>query len=77
MQSRSMSALEALANVTVGWLVAFVTQVWIFPVIGLQATLDQHLLLSSAFTTVSLIRSYVLRRGFAVMERSGADGGRP
>ena len=67
MQSRGMSALEAVSNVTLGWGAALVTQVVLFPIVGLQMTLSQHLVLSGAFTAVSLVRSYTLRRMFAAM----------
>jgi len=39
MQSRGMSAVEAVSNVILGWLVAFLTQLVLFPLVGLQATL--------------------------------------
>lgn len=73
MQSRGMSALEAVTNVMLGWATALVTQLWFFPLIGLQATLGQHLILSTVFTVISLVRSYLLRRGFVAMERSDTD----
>lgn len=64
-QSRGMSALEATINVVVGWLVALVTQLALFPAVGLQVAPVQHLVLSIAFTAVSFARSYLLRRAFA------------
>lgn len=64
-QSRSLSALEAVSNVIVGWLVALITQLALFPVIGLQVVPWQHLTLGTVFTAVSLARSYALRRIFA------------
>ena len=63
-QSRLMSAVEAGANVAVGWCVALVTQMVLFPVVGLQVTVAQTVTLRGAFTAVSLVRSYVLRRLF-------------
>jgi hypothetical protein len=63
-QTRAMSALEALSNVALGWLVAFVTQLVAFPAVGLQAQPWQHLALSTVFTAVSLVRGYALRRLF-------------
>ena len=66
-QSRVMSAVEAGANVAVGWAVALVTQMVLFPVVGLQMTVAQSLTISGAFTGVSLVRSYVLRRLFTRM----------
>lgn len=67
-QSRSLSAIEATANVLVGWCTALVLQVLFFPVVGLQADLHQHLAISLFFTGVSLVRSYVLRRAFARLD---------
>jgi hypothetical protein len=64
-QSRTLSAVEALANVAVGWLVALATQLVVFPVVGLQATVAQNLTVGGIFTAVSLVRAYVLRRLFA------------
>ena len=64
MQSRLMSAVEATANVAVGYGIAVITQVMVFPLFGLNASLVENLILGSIFTIVSLIRSYTLRRMF-------------
>ena len=63
-QSRAMSALETAANQVLGGLVALLTQLLVFPVVGLQATLAQNLWVAAAFTAVSALRTYVLRRTF-------------
>ena len=63
-QSRSLSAIESAANVVVGWVVALATQLAVFPAVGLQVTLAQHLWTSLAFTSVSFLRGYLLRRLF-------------
>jgi hypothetical protein len=63
-QSRLMSLVEAVANVVVGMLVAVATQIVVFPILGLQATLAQNVKLALVFTAVSIARSYVLRRLF-------------
>jgi len=63
-QSRSASLLEAIANVGFGWLVALATQLLAFPLVGIQASLQQNLLLGAIFTAASLARSYLLRRLF-------------
>ena len=63
-QSRAMSLVEAVANVVVGYGVAIVTQIVIFPFFGLHATLAQNLTLSAVFTLVSIARSFALRRLF-------------
>lgn len=63
-QSRFMSLVEAIANVVVGYGVAVVTQILIFPIFGLHTTLGQNLKMGAVFTVVSIARSYVLRRLF-------------
>lgn len=63
-QSRTMSLLEAIANVAAGYGVAVATQILIFPVFGLQTTLAQNLKMGALFTVVSIVRSFVLRRMF-------------
>jgi hypothetical protein len=68
-QSRIMSLVEALANVAVGYCIAVMTQVVVFPLFGLQASLAQNLGIGAVFTVVSLVRSYVLRRLFEALGR--------
>ena len=63
-QSRAMSLVESLANVAVGYGVAVVTQILIFPIFGLHTTLGQNLMMGAIFTVVSIGRSYALRRLF-------------
>lgn len=71
-QSRLMSAVEAVVNVVVGYGVAVATQLVVFPVFGLEASLAQNLAIGLIFTVVSLVRSYALRRAFeALLTRAG------
>lgn len=68
-QSHTMSLVEAVANVVVGYGVAVVTQMLVFPVFGLQTTLAQNLKFGAVFTVVSILRSYVIRRVFNSLPR--------
>ena len=63
-QTRTMSLIEAIANVIVGYMLAVITQILIFPVFGLHATLAQNLKIGLVFTVVSIARGYALRRLF-------------
>lgn len=63
-QSRAMSLIESVANVIVGYGVAVVTQILIFPIFGLHTTLAQNLKMGAVFTVVSIARSFALRRVF-------------
>ena len=66
-QSRLMSMVESLANVLVGYAVAVVTQMAVFPLFGLAVTITENLLIGLIFTAVSIVRSYALRRGFEAL----------
>ena len=63
-QSHAMSLVEAVVNVVVGYGVAVVTQILIFPIFGLHTTLAQNLKMGAIFTVVSIARSFALRRVF-------------
>ena len=63
-QTRTMSLIEAATNVIVGYALAVITQILIFPVFGLHATLAQNLKIGLVFTVVSIARGYALRRLF-------------
>jgi len=63
-QSRAMSLLEALANVAVGYVVAVMTQIAVFPLFGLHATLGDNMLVGAIFTIMSIVRGFALRRFF-------------
>ena len=59
-----MSFVESLTNVAVGYGVAILTQIVVFPLFGLYTTLSQNLTLGALFTVVSVARSFALRRVF-------------
>ena len=59
-----MSAVEAVANVAVGYLIAAATTAVVLPVFGYHVTGPDALGISAIFTVVSLARSYALRRIF-------------
>jgi hypothetical protein len=71
-QSRTMSFVEAITNVGIGFLVAVLTQVAVFPMLGLTVSVADNLLIGMIFTAISIVRSFALRRLFeAVRARSG------
>ncbi len=71
-QTCSASLLEAATNVLVGYLVALLSQQLVFPLFGIHTSLAQDSAIAAAFTLVSLLRSYLLRR---VFERIGTGRG--
>lgn len=66
-QSRFMSAVEAVANVCIGFWIGILAQVLVFPLFGFDAAPTAHLAIGAIFTAVSLVRSYVLRRLFEAL----------
>ena len=70
-QSRRMSLIEAITNVAVGFLVALLTQIVVFPLFDLDVSTGEHLALGGLFTLASIARSFALRRVFeAIRVRS-------
>ncbi len=63
-QSRRLSLVEAAANIALGYGLALLAQALLFPLFGLAVTLAQSLQIGLAFTLLSLVRAYVLRRLF-------------
>ncbi len=76
-QSRSMSLIEAIANVVIGYGIAVATQMLVLPAFGLHMTLAQNLKLATAFTFISIIRSFALRRLFEAIraQKGEREGG--
>lgn len=66
-QSRMMSLVEAVTNVVVGYGVAVMAQMLVFPLFGLLATFADNLLIGAIFTAASIVRSYSLRRVFEMI----------
>ena len=55
-QSRLMSLVEAAANVVVGYGIAVLTQMAVFPLFGLRATISQNLAIGAIFSALCRAR---------------------
>ena len=64
MQSKKQSLIESLTNTAVGYAVAVLSQIAIFPMFGIETTVRQNMTIGLWFTAISIVRSYVLRRLF-------------
>ena len=64
MQSRLISAIEAVANILIGCGVALASQYAIFPLFDIEITHGEHLQITAYFTAISFARSYFVRRWF-------------
>lgn len=63
-QSKKGSFIEACANIAIGYTIAVLAQMAIFPLFDVHIEHHEHMLMGLFFTVVSLIRSYSLRRLF-------------
>jgi hypothetical protein len=59
-----MSLIEAVTNVIVGYGLAVITQIVVFPWFGLDVSIGDNLAIGAVFVGISLLRSYALRRLF-------------
>lgn len=64
MQTRLQSLLESCINVAIGYGVALLGQLIVFPLYGMQVSLETNLHIGAWFTAISIARSYMVRRAF-------------
>lgn len=63
-QKKTHSLLESLVNVAIGYGIAILSQIIVFPWFGINIPLHDNLMIGGVFTIISIIRSYILRRLF-------------
>lgn len=63
-QSRRWSLFEAATSTAIGYGVAVLTQILVFPMFGLATTFGENLAMGGIFTAVSVVRGYAIRRVF-------------
>jgi len=63
-QTRRGSIIEAILNVIIGFWISVLANIYLLPLWGFLPSLSQGIEIGIAFTWVSLLRSYVLRRAF-------------
>lgn len=64
MQSRFESFLESTFNIIAGFIIAVVSQRYIFPLYGVHMPLSTNIWVTFWLTIISMIRSYCFRRYF-------------
>jgi len=64
MQTKKMSLVETCCNIAIGYVVAILSQIAIFPLFGINIPISDNLMIGLWFTIISLFRGYVLRRVF-------------
>ena len=69
-QTKRQSFVEAVVNVIIGYGVAILSQVLVFPLFGIDVPLSTNFAIGAWFTAISLARSYIIRRWFNGMAAS-------
>ncbi len=69
-QSRKMSLKESLANITVGYVLAVISQMIIYPIFNIHIPLQDYFLIGIWFNLISFCRNYGVRRWFNGKEDS-------
>lgn len=73
-QSRIESLIESIVNIIIGYGVALISQIAVFPLFGINVPISTNLCIGAWFTVISLIRSYIIRRFFnAQLHRAAVD----
>lgn len=73
-QSKLGSLIEAGMNIFIGFGVALLSQIVVFPLVGIHGVpLSTNLEIGAYFTAISLVRSYVIRRWFNARLRQAAQ----
>jgi hypothetical protein len=67
-QSKLYSCIESVINVGLGFIVALVSQILIFPLFNIHIPFTDNLLIGLIFTVIGIIRSYIIRRLFNYYE---------
>lgn len=63
-QSKRGSVIETVTGTAIGYSVAVVTQIVIFPLFDLHVSASENLAIAAVFTIISLVRGYWVRRLF-------------
>lgn len=63
-QTKTQSAVESVANVTIGYVVSLAANATILPLFGISIGLSDNLAIGAIYTAISIARSYLVRRAF-------------
>lgn len=63
-QSKIESFVETSINTAIGYVVALISQLLVFPLVGIDVPFSTNLEIGAWFTVISVARGYVIRRWF-------------
>lgn len=73
MQSKRQSLIESCVNVVIGYIVAVLSQLAIYPLFDVNLSLGDNLVMGLYFTLVSLIRGYLFVGGLIIRALDRCD----
>lgn len=80
-QSKLESFIETSINTAIGYVVALISQLLVFPLVDVHVPLSTNLEIGAWFTAISILRGYVIRRWFNSRLKAAAhrlaQGGAP
>ena len=65
-QGKKGSLIESIIQVVSGWGVAIITQLIVYPLMGIEVSIVQNINLSLIFIAVGFVKQYYVRRGFEI-----------
>jgi len=71
MQSRKASSIETFVNNTSGYMLAIGIQLLVFPFFDIHIDVLDSAILAAFFTSISMIRGYIVRRIFNWLNVTG------
>jgi hypothetical protein len=71
-QSKLESFVETCINTTIGYVVALLSQLLVFPMVGIDVPFSTNLEIGAWFTVISVARGYIIRRWFNARLKSVA-----
>ncbi|MBP7966648.1 hypothetical protein KAZ66_00010 [Candidatus Woesebacteria bacterium] len=72
-QTKLQSLIEAIFNTAIGFVIGILSQMLIFPLLGMTVSFQTNLWIGFWFTIISVIRTYVVRRWFNERLRKAAQ----
>ena len=80
-QSKLESFVETCINTAIGYVVALLSQLLVFPLVGIDVPFSTNLEIGAWFTVISVARGYIIRRWFNArlkrMAHSIAEAAKP
>ena len=63
-QTRLSSFIETIVNVLIGFWVALLSQILVFPFFDIEIPISSNLWIGAWFTLISIVRTFAVRRWF-------------